>query len=295
MRLAEDRIERQRSGQAPHHPADRRVAEILVGGKGIDLEEVGGRRFEAHDVLRLEVVVLVEAAQVDHGIDCTGIERKQDERLGLLPGAVGAVEHHPGLAIGAHIFVVQLFLEIAGIRRLLVAAQVGGDRTADQHDDVAVGRLDDGEIRTAQTDIVAPGNAARRVGVTDEGDVGVRIERVDVAAGRALGGVAHIGVLRALEELGRRRVAAILEIQPDDRHALDRGEREHDADQDRDRAEEALLHPCSIGADILTARIAQVVRRQEATEPWPLKVITKEERLFNEARQPEARWPRAET
>ena len=251
MRPAENRIELQRSGQASHHPADRRVAEILVSGKGVDLEEAGGRRFEAHVVLRLEIIVLVEAAQVDHGVDRAGIEREQDEGLRLLPRAVGAGQHHPGLAVGADIFLVQLLLEIARRRRrFLVAAQMRGNRASGQHDDVVVGGLDDGEVRTEQADIVDPGKTARRVGMVDEGHVGMRIERVDVAAGRALGGVAHIGILRALEELGRRRVAAILDIQPDDRHRLDGGEREHDPDQDRDRAEEALLHRLSISSDI---------------------------------------------
>ena len=46
VRMAEHRIERQRAGDAAHHPADRGVAEILVGDERIDLQEVGGGRFQ---------------------------------------------------------------------------------------------------------------------------------------------------------------------------------------------------------------------------------------------------------
>ena len=78
--------------------------------------------------------------------------------------------------------------------------------------------------------------------MVDEGHVGVRVERVDIAAGRALGRVAHIGVLGALEQLHRRRIAAILDIQPGNGGDLDHGYCQDDADDDRNPAEDALLH-----------------------------------------------------
>ncbi len=240
--MTEDGVEGQRAGQPTHHPADRRVAEILVGRERIDLDEVAERPFKPLRRHRPEEIMLVEAAQADDGVDRTGIQREQDEGLRLLPRAVGAVQDQPGLAGGADIFLVQLLLEITRRRRSLVLAELRGDRAAGQDDGVVVRILDDGKVRTVQPDIVDPGLAARRIGVVDEGHVGVRIERVDVAAGRALRRVAHVGVLRALEELGRRRVVAVLDIQPGDGSDLDRGQRQNDADEDRNPAEDALLH-----------------------------------------------------
>ena len=73
MRLAENRIELQRSGQASHHPADRRVAEILVGDEGIDLDEIAERTFEPRLGARQKGIVLVEAIERDHGVDRAGV------------------------------------------------------------------------------------------------------------------------------------------------------------------------------------------------------------------------------
>ncbi len=145
MRFAEDRVDRHGAGDAAHHPADRGVAEILVGGERIGFEEVGRRAFQALVHLRLEVIVLVVAAQVDDGIDRRGIHREGDERLRLLPRAGGGIQHHPRLAVGADPVGVQLLLEIARIGRLLVAAEIGCDRAAVDHEDVAVGGLDGGK------------------------------------------------------------------------------------------------------------------------------------------------------
>ena len=260
MRLPENGIERQRSGQTSHHPADRRVAEILIGGKRINLQEAGGRAFEALVHLRLEVIVLVEAAQIDHGVHRAGIEREEDERLGLLPRAGCTDQHHPGLAIGAYIFPVQLLLEKAWPWRWLVPSKVGGDRPSDQEDNVVVTRLDDGEVRTVQASIVDPVTAARRVGVVDECHVGMRIERVDEAAACAPGHVAHVGVLRALEELGRRRIATVLDIEPGNGRELDRDHRKADPDKNRDPAEDALLHRCSISTRTLQPAMISMQR-----------------------------------
>jgi hypothetical protein len=135
---------------------------------------------------------------------------------GSFQAPAAAVQHQPRLAVGADVVPVQLFLEIARKGRLLVA-ELRGDRAAGQQDDVAIARIDGGKVGAEQADIVDPGNAAGRVGMMDERQVGMRIERVDVAAGGALGDVAHIGVLRALEQVGGRRVAAVLDIKPGDR------------------------------------------------------------------------------
>ena len=47
VRMAQDGIERQGAGNASHHPADRRIAEILIRHERIDLQEVGGGGFPA--------------------------------------------------------------------------------------------------------------------------------------------------------------------------------------------------------------------------------------------------------
>ena len=242
MRLAENRVERQRACQPSHHPADRRVAEILVGDERVDVDEVAERPFEAFLGARPEEVVLVETIQGHHGIDRCGIEREQDERLRLLPGAVAAIQHQERLAVRADVIPVQLLLEIARRRRRGILAELRGDRSAGQQDDVAIRPLQDGEIVTEQTDVVDERNPARGIGMVDEGDIWMRVERVDIAARRTLGRVANVGVLGALVEFGCRRVAAILDVQPDDGGNLDDRHRENDADQDRHPAEYALFH-----------------------------------------------------
>ena len=83
----------------------------------------------------------------------------------------------------------------------------------------------------------------------DEGDIGMRIERVDIATSRALGRVTHVGVLRALKQLGGRRVAAFLDIEQRNGGDLDHRQRHHDADEDRDPAENALLHDARTEAE----------------------------------------------
>ena len=242
VRAPQDRVEGERAGQPAHHPADRGIAEILVGDEGIHLDEVAERPLQPLLGPRPEEIVLVEAVERHHRIDRRRIEREQDEGLGLLPGAVAPVQHQERLAIGADVSLVQLLLEVARRGRGAVLAELGGDRSAGQQDDVAVGALDHRKIVTEQADVVHPRNATGGIGMMDERHVRVRIERVDVAARGSLRRVADVGVLGPLVEFGGGRVAAIFDVEPGNGGQFHHGQGEDDADDDRYPTEDPLLH-----------------------------------------------------
>ena len=174
MRMAEDGIGREYAGHPSDHPADRGVAEILIGDKGIDVDEVVERALQPLLGARPEEVMLVVAIERHHGIDRGGVHGKQDQLLRLLPRAIAAIQHQERFAVGADVALVELLLEEVRRRRRKVLDQLRGDRAARHQDHIAVGALDQREVVAQQADVVDVRPAAWRVAVMDEGEIGMR-------------------------------------------------------------------------------------------------------------------------
>ena len=230
MRMRRDALA-QPAGDPAHEPADRQVAEPVLGDDRVHAEIVGGGHLEAYAEARRHQVLLVVAVERDDGVDEVAIDREHDHLLRLLPGAQRTVQDLERLAGGADEIAVELLLEEAAARRIVDLTELGGDRSAGHQDHVTVGIAGDGIVVAEQADIVRARHAAGIVVMMDERQVRVRIHRVDVPAVSADGEVLDVGIAGVGEEFLGRRVAAIANRQPGRRQQLQTDERHRQTDK----------------------------------------------------------------
>ena len=112
------------------------------------------------------------------------MEKHENRLLGLLPGAVPAIQHFERGSFRGNESLVESKLEKPRSRRLKILTKLRSNRAARQQDHILVTQRLCREVVVEETYIIDVRQTAGRIAMVDESQVGMRKHRIHVPAGR---------------------------------------------------------------------------------------------------------------